>query len=115
MNTKQNGQVSLLIMDTGNNNYLGICYEFAIVLEGDDIDILKQDLLDSARGYVAAVNKESLPNELLDKSDMLPKEFKQLFDEVESRFVDRKVNRKLSQKYEDAIQAGRTQLVPASV
>jgi|SRR5665647_656668 len=116
MNTKQSGQVSLLILhNQRTNTYLGICYEFAIVLEGTDEEQLTQDLVEAAQGYVDAVNVENLSDTLFDKSDMLPAEYKQLYDEFYARMLEKKTTRKLSDEYEEAIQTGRAQLAMACV
>jgi len=93
MNTKSKGQVRFLIIET-SKKYIGICYEFAIVLEDTDKDNLLNELLDAAKGYVDVVSNKNMPNSLLDKSYMLPKEYKQLFDELETRMSTRKVVRK---------------------
>lgn len=114
MNTKQKGQVRFLIIQTPSK-YIGICYEFAIVLENKNKTKLENDLLDAAKGYVDVVANNNMPDALLDKSFMLPKEYKQLFDELESRIVSKKISRKLSDAYEKAIGSGRAQLTMACV
>lgn len=116
MNTKTHGQISILLLENKKTNtYLGICYEFAIVLENKNKDRLVNDLIDASRGYVLTANAYSLPNELLEKSNMLPDEYKQLFDEYKHRVFQKKPKLKLSPEYEDAIKTGRAQLTTASV
>ena len=116
MNTKQKGQVSILVVQNlKTKKFLGICYEFGIVLENKNQDKLMSDLIDAAKGYVLTVKSNQLPNELLTKSDMLPLEYKQLFDELSLRVLHKKTTLKLSPDYEEAIQSGRATLSMACV
>lgn len=114
MNTKNKGQVRLLIIETPKE-YVGVCYEFAIVLENKNEDKLIEDLIEAAKGYIRTIRENNLPDSLLDKSMMLPEEYKSLFDELENRIAAKKSSRKLSDEYEEAIQTGRAHLAMACV
>jgi hypothetical protein len=116
MNTKDKGQVSILMFeDPKAKRHLGIVYEFAIVLEGEDSEQLRIDLVEAAKGYIDAVRSGNLPDYLLDKSGQLPKEYKQLFEETEKRFVEKKSSKRLSDEYEDAFKNARINLSMACV
>ncbi|HVC35914.1 MAG TPA: hypothetical protein VNE40_00505 [Candidatus Dormibacteraeota bacterium] len=114
MNTKTKGQIRILILET-STKYIGICYEFAIVLENKNENKLINDLIKASQGYVAAVKHNNLPDNLLDKSDMLEEEYKELFKELENRIASRKSGKKLSDEYEEAMQTGRAHLTLACV
>lgn len=114
MNTHDKGQVSILIVEAKDkSHFLGICYDLAIVLEGDDEDTLVQDMIEAAKGYVQTVRENKMPIELLNKSEMLPSEYKQLYEEFIDRIATKKAPKKLPKKYEDAFQTGRARLTLA--
>ena len=111
MNTLDNGQASILILqNVRKKSYLGIIYEFAIVLESDDKDQLMKDLRDAAKGYLSVVRKEKMSPALLNKSYMLPKEYKELFEEFRNRLIIGKPTQKLPKQYEEAIGQGRASI-----
>jgi hypothetical protein len=116
MNTKNKGQISLLILENPKaKRYLGIVYELAIVLESDSLEQLKTDLIEASKGYVETVRKKELPDYLLYKPDQLPTEYKQLYDEFENRFLKKEKPTKLSEEYEDAFQNAHVNLSVACV
>lgn len=115
-NTKKNGQVSILVLQNQKaDKFLAICYEFAIVLEGTNEKRLISDMQGACEEYVKTVNANNLSDRLLSRQKMLPKEYKQLFEEFERRVISKKVKEKLSDEYENAFKTGRLSLTPLCV
>jgi hypothetical protein len=114
MNDIDKGQATVLIVESRDKkSYLGICYELALVLESDSEDALIEDMIEAARGYVSVVRKNNLPSDqLLNRSHLLPKKYKVLFEEFMSR-VNGEKTQKLPKEYEEAFQTGRARLTLA--
>lgn len=78
MNTKKSGSLNFFIFkEAGDSDYTGVCFELGIVVEGADPEMVKKDLEESAHGYVIAVCKNNLSEDLLNQFP--PKEYLDLF------------------------------------
>lgn len=97
--------------------YVGVCYEFAIVLENKNHEKLMDSLEEAAKGYIQVVRENNLPNDLLDKHKELPKEFQSIYVALEKRVAKQHVTRggSLPKEYKNAIETGRAQLSMACV
>lgn len=73
-NTKQQGTLHFFTyFDVAQDTYIGVCFELGIVKEDSDPKALRQELLEAAVGYVEAVDKNALPDELLNQR--VPQEY----------------------------------------
>lgn len=66
MNTRKKGQIRFLIFKEKNAElFTGVCLDFGIVLQDKNDEKLKRELERSALGYLKAVAKEGMSEELL--------------------------------------------------
>ena len=117
MNSHKEGEISLVIMhDPSKEEFVGFCYEFAIVKYGDDLLQLKKDLIEASRGYLATAHKTQVSATLLNRSTELPKDFQLLYDAITRHERHTQKNQpKLSKKIATAFRTGDAFLVPACV
>ena len=95
MNTKEQGQFSLVIFKTPRaKEYVGFCYELAIVLSNEDERILRKELLDAVKGYVEAIGSSNLSNKLLNKHRLLPEEYQSMY-----KYLERSIAKKRKTKH----------------
>jgi hypothetical protein len=109
-----NGFSLVVIEDTSEKKAVGFCYEYAIVKYGSDAEHLKKELLEASKGYYNAVVKSKSSPNLLNRSDELPAEFKQVYKFILAQTKNRKVlEKEVPRKYKNAFAAGNAYLVPA--
>lgn len=92
-NTKKNGEITIFTYKEGHQ-YICVCLELDIVKEGNDLESLKSEMLESAVGHVAAVCKDNLSDDLLNRH--APKEYWDRFD----LFINSMKKKKTSHKRE---------------
>jgi hypothetical protein len=81
-NTKRQGQFRFLIYKkSGNKYYTGVCLDLDIVEENEDPIKLRKNLEEAAQGYLEAVCKKGLNEELLEQK--APKEYWALLEDLE--------------------------------
>lgn len=79
MNTKQSGELHFFVFKRPNDTeYTGVCFELGIVKEGEKEEVVKHDLEEAAKGYVFAVCKNNMSDELLNQR---PAEFVPILQE----------------------------------
>lgn len=67
MNKKESGVLNFLTyQDKETGKYCGICVQLGLYSEGDDLEEVRTNLAEAARGYVRTVMKDNLSDELLD-------------------------------------------------
>ncbi len=116
MNTKERGQFTLVIFKTPKNKeYVGFCYELAIVLSDKNQERLRKDLLEAVKGYVETVRENNLSNKLLNRHKMLPSEYRQLYEFLEKSLNKKRVRRELPEEYREAVYSGHANLAVACV
>ncbi|HLC49402.1 MAG TPA: hypothetical protein VJI96_03395 [Candidatus Andersenbacteria bacterium] len=77
-NTKHQGTLRFFTyFDVAQDTYVGVCFELGIVKEDSDPKALRQELLESAVGYVEAVGKNALPEDLLNQN--VPQEYENIY------------------------------------
>ncbi len=77
-NTKQHGALRFFTyLDVAQDTYVGICVEAGIVKESKNAEELRQELLEAAVGYVEAVIKGDLSDELLNQR--VPEEYENIY------------------------------------
>jgi hypothetical protein len=119
MNTKSTGRVSFITAKPSNSDYyVGFCYELAIVLEDKNPDKLISELYEAAKGYIQVARENNLPDNLLDKHEMLPKDLQDLYTVVKNSVtedVQPNTKNKISNEYSKAVSMGGAQLSIACV
>ncbi len=66
MNSKTSGILNFVIyQDPESKEYCGLCLELGLYDSSDNLETLKKNLIESAKGYVNTVTKDSLSDELL--------------------------------------------------
>ena len=67
MSKKESGVLNFLTYkDKETGKYCGICVQLGLYSEGDNLDVVRANLAEAARGYVKTVMKDNLSEELLD-------------------------------------------------
>lgn len=67
MSKKESGVLNFLTYkDKETEKYCGICVQLGLYIEGDNLEEVRTNLAESARGYVKTVMKDNLSGELLD-------------------------------------------------
>ena len=84
-NTKGQGQFRFVIYKRpGERIYTGVCLDLDIVEEDKDPVALRKSLEEAAEGYLEAVAKKNLDDELLNKP--APKEYWDILENLERYF-----------------------------
>jgi hypothetical protein len=82
-NTKQRGILRFFIyFDKTDREFVGVCVDLGIVKTSNDPNRLKQDLESAAIGYLEVINKNNLPDYLLNQKP--PKIYIDIFNEIQS-------------------------------
>ncbi|HEY5267937.1 MAG TPA: hypothetical protein VII94_02290 [Candidatus Saccharimonadales bacterium] len=116
MNTINKGQVNMVfIRDPIKDEFIGFCYEFAIVKYGDDLFDLKNDLIEASKGYLEAVSKIKASDKLLNMSDKLPSEFRDLYKVMRFEGKTKLRSDRLPKQFSNSYKVGNAFLVPACV
>lgn len=67
-NTKHRGSLTFFIFkEKKTDDFIGVCLELAIVKEGTRLDVVRRHLEEAAKGYVTAVCKNNLSDDLLNQ------------------------------------------------
>lgn len=67
-NTKKRGLVEFVVFQNKKrNHFVGVCLTFDIIEEGDDPESLMDSLTEAAKLHVEVVQKENLPDKLLNR------------------------------------------------
>lgn len=84
-NTKQQGQFRFVIYKkAGEKNYTGVCLDLDIVEQDKDPVALRKSLEEAAQGYLEAVCKNNLNEELLNKPAL--KKYWRILKDLENYF-----------------------------
>ena len=65
-NSKESGVVEFTIFEE-NSGFVGVCLTFDIIVEGDNYDVVRQELMDAAKLHIETVRKNNLPEALLNR------------------------------------------------
>jgi hypothetical protein len=71
-NTKKKGQATVFIYREGKK-FIGVCLELCIVEENKNLNVLRHNMREAVEGYVEAVIKNGLSEDLLNRP--APKEY----------------------------------------
>ncbi len=66
-NTKKLGQATVFIYPEGKK-FVGVCLEFGIIEEHENLDVLRHNIREAVVGYVEAIAKNNLSEDLLNRS-----------------------------------------------
>ena len=67
MSKKESGVLNFLTyIDRETGKYCGICVQLGLYNEGDNLETVRTNLAEAARGYVKTVMRDNLSDELLD-------------------------------------------------
>lgn len=100
MNTKEAGTLNFFIYkEYKADDYIGACLELGIVKEGKELDQVKSDLEEAAKGYVITICENNLSDDLLNQQP--PEEILQAFNKYISVLSTRKVPPE-NQKFQNA-------------
>lgn len=82
-NTKERGVIRFLIYKRKEDKlFTGICLDLDIVEQAEDVEFLRKSLIEAAQGYVEAVCKNNLTDNLLNKP--IPKKYEQILVDIEN-------------------------------
>ena len=65
-NNKNEGVVEFTIFEE-NGSYVGVCLTLDIVVEGDNYEIVRNEVIDAARVHIETVRSKNLSEELLNR------------------------------------------------
>ncbi len=65
-NTAEKGLVEFTIFKE-DDRYVGVCLTFDIVVEGDDFEKVRRDIIDAARVHIETVRSKNLSENLLNR------------------------------------------------
>jgi|GEM_PF-1678185 len=81
-NTKKQGQLRFIIYrKKQDKHFTGVCLDLDIVEQNKDPEILRKNLEEAAKGYIEAVSKCNLSDELLNKK--VPKKYLKIIEDLE--------------------------------
>ncbi len=81
-NTKEQGQFRFIVYKKPQDKYfVGICLDLDIVEEDENPIRLRKNLEEAAQGYLEAVGKNNLNDELLNKQ--VPGKYRKIVEELE--------------------------------
>ena len=84
-NTKEKGQFRFIIYKKPQDKYFtGVCLDLDIFEQDKNPEQLKRNLLEAAQGYLEAVKKKDLTDELLNQPS--PKKYWQILKDLEKYF-----------------------------
>ena len=90
-NTKKNGILRFFIYyDKKEKEFVGVCVDLGIIKCGDNPYYVEKDLTDAAMGYVEMIEKENLPDNLLNQKP--PHEYLEIFVKISDAFFHRKAS-----------------------
>jgi hypothetical protein len=90
-NTKQQGALHFFTyFDVAQDTYVGVCFEVGIVKEDSDPKALRQELLEAAVGYIEAVGKNDLSDNLLNRR--VPQEYENIYQAFLSSLMTKRHN-----------------------
>lgn len=79
MNTTKRGTVTFLIYKKGQDRfYTGVCLDFGIVIENENLEFVQKELFSAAMGYLKTVRKENMDESLL--NNQAPMKYFEIFE-----------------------------------
>ena len=81
MNTTKRGSVTFLVYKKERDKlYTGVCLDFGIVIEDENLEFVQKELLKAAMGYLETVGKEKMDESLL--NNQAPKKYFKIYEQT---------------------------------